>query len=230
MFDQIVFLGIADFKTIKIPQPSGGGHAEAFLIPLGLGIGVIALVFLLLYFLYLLWSLLAAPDSTTALKKRRKGAPKTPKARTPARPAVLIDGSNVMHWNDNKPSLAALIAVIRNLDERGYAPSIVFDANAGWKLLGKYLSDQDFSRLLGLRVEQVLVVPKGTQADPFLLETAKDFGARIVTNDRFRDWAEKYPKVRENGFLIRGGMQNGKVQLTGIEAASITKIHAGAQS
>ena len=147
---------------------------------------------------------------------QRKRRPKS--HRMPER-WVLIDGSNVMHWQDNTPQLAPVRDVVNHLSKLGYVPGVVFDANAGWKLQGKYLHDDDFADLLALEKRQVLVVSKGTQADPFLLDTAKDFGARIVTNDRFRDWAEKYPKVLENGFLIRGGIRDGKVWLNGVEAA-----------
>jgi hypothetical protein len=131
---------------------------------------------------------------------------------------VLIDGSNVMHWQDRTPSLDPVKAVVAQLIAQGYVPGIVFDANAGWKLMGRYLHDGEFARLLGLEDRQVLVVPKGTQADPFLLQTAREFGARIVTNDRYRDWAEHHPEVQEPGFLIRGGMRDGQVWLKGFAA------------
>jgi Zc3h12a-like Ribonuclease NYN domain len=133
---------------------------------------------------------------------------------------ILVDGSNVMHWQDNTPQLAPVLLVIEHLKALGYVPGIVFDANAGWKLMDRYLHDGDFARLLAVEKRQVLVVPKGTQADPFLLETAKEFGARIVTNDRFRDWAKAHPRVLERGFLIRGGMRDGKVWMEGLYAVS----------
>ncbi len=121
---------------------------------------------------------------------------------------VLVDGSNVMHWLDNKPQLAPVLQVVKHLKALGYVPGVVFDANAGWKLEGRYLHDGDFAKLLKLEPRQVMVVSKGTPADPFLLMTADEFGAKIVTNDRFRDWAEAHPKVKESGFLIRGGYRN----------------------
>jgi Zc3h12a-like Ribonuclease NYN domain len=130
---------------------------------------------------------------------------------------ILIDGSNVMHWQDNLPALAPLTGVILRLTGMGYLPGIVFDANAGWKLQGRYLRDAELAWLLGLEKRQVLVVPKGSQADTYLLETAREFGVRIVTNDRFRDWAEAHPEVLKPGFLIKGGMRDGKVWLQGVE-------------
>ena len=137
---------------------------------------------------------------------------------------ILVDGSNVMHWQDNVPTLAPVHAVVQELRRLGYVPGVVFDANAGWKLQGRYLHDGDFARLLGLERRQVLVVAKGTPADPFLLQTAAEFEARIVTNDRFRDWADAHPKVREPGFLIRGGMRDGKAWLAELRAAPTTSV------
>lgn len=131
---------------------------------------------------------------------------------------VLIDGSNVMHWQDGVVALTPLTEVIGRLKELGYVPGVVFDANAGWKLAGRYLHDSDLARLLGLEPRQVLVVPKGTQADSYLLETAREFGVRIVTNDRYRDWAVAHPEVLEPGFLVRGGMRDGRAWLKGLDA------------
>ena len=140
---------------------------------------------------------------------RRKGSEATERW-------ILIDGSNVMHWREGEPDLGTVKTVVTQLIALGYAPGVVFDANAGWKLQGRYLHDQEFARLLALPKRQVLVVGKGTQADPFLLQTARAFGARIVTNDRFRDWATDYPEVLEPGFLIRGGMRDGRLWLQGV--------------
>lgn len=158
-------------------------------------------------------ALLAAALSATLLLLWRR---RSRHLATDAGPEVwvLIDGSNVMHWQrEGGPDLYPVKQVATELSGQGFVPGVVFDANAGWKLKGRYLHDGDFARLLGLETRQVLVVGKGTQADPFLLKTAREFGARIVTNDRFRDWAEAHPEVLEPGFLIRGGLRDGKVWL-----------------
>ncbi|MBY0350058.1 hypothetical protein [Tabrizicola sp.] len=131
-----------------------------------------------------------------------------------ARQTVLVDGSNVIHWLDNTPQLAPLLQVVQDLSRRGLRPGVVFDANVGYKLTGKFMAERDLSRMLSLPRDQILVVPKGTQADPFLLETARDLNARIVTNDRYRDWSDLYPDVARPERLIRGEMRDGKVKLT----------------
>lgn len=134
---------------------------------------------------------------------RRQAAPKY----------VVVDGSNVMHWKDNVPQIESVRAVVDRLTAAGYAPGVVFDANAGHKLLGKYTHDLAFSKLLGLPHNRVLVVPKGTPADPVILASARELGARIVSNDRFRDWAEMHPEVAEPGHVIAGGFRDGQVWL-----------------
>ena len=134
------------------------------------------------------------------------------------RQTILIDGSNVIYWMDNTPQLAPLLQVVHDLSRRGMKPGVVFDANVGYKLMGKFLGERDLSRLLSLPRDQILVVPKGSQADPFLLETARDLKARIVTNDRYRDWTDRFPDVAQPDKLIRGEIRDGRVWLKGMEA------------
>lgn len=134
------------------------------------------------------------------------------------RQVVLIDGSNVMYWMDNTPQLAPLKQVVHDLSRRGMKPGVVFDANVGYKLTGQFMGERDLSRMLSLPRDQILVVPKGKQADPFLLETARDLKARIVTNDRYRDWADRYPDVARPEMLVTGEMRDGRVSLRGLEA------------
>jgi Zc3h12a-like Ribonuclease NYN domain len=122
-----------------------------------------------------------------------------------------------MHWEDNTPHVEPLRRVVTALKSQGLDPGVVFDANAGWKLFGRYMGERELSQILGLPQDQVLVVPKGSPADPWILTTARDFGARIVTNDRYRDWAEAHPEVEKPGFLVRGSLSgSGAVWLEGL--------------
>jgi Zc3h12a-like Ribonuclease NYN domain len=152
--------------------------------------------------------------------RRARGQRPAGAARPPIddRQAVLIDGSNVIHWLDNTPQLAPLLQVVHDLSRRGLKPGVVFDANVGYKLTGKFMGERDLSRMLSLPRDQILVVPKGMQADPFLLETARDLKARIVTNDRYRDWVDRYPDVATPDRLVTGTMRDGRVSLTGLAA------------
>jgi len=119
-------------------------------------------------------------------------------ARAFRRPAaapnpVIVDGSNVMHWKGGEPRYETLRAVLGHLASLGFTPNVVFDANAGYLLCGRYRDDRFLGKALGLPVERVLVVDRGTPADPVILSAARRLEAPIVTNDRFRDWTADYP-------------------------------------
>lgn len=126
---------------------------------------------------------------------------------------VVLDGSNVMHWKDGKPKLETVKEVLDHLSELGFTCGVMFDANAGYLVSGMYVHDAGFGRALGLPEDRVMVVPKGTPADPTILTAARDLGARIVTNDRFRDWVGDFPEINEPGLLIRGGYRSGRLWL-----------------
>ncbi len=126
---------------------------------------------------------------------------------------IIVDGSNVMYWQNNSPGWAPLHDLLHLLDEMGFSPALFFDANAGYLLSGHYQHDQRMAEKLGLSRQQVTVVPKGVQADGMILETARKHGASIITNDRYRDWADRFPELREEGWLVTGGYQAGELRL-----------------
>ena len=126
---------------------------------------------------------------------------------------IVMDGSNVMYWNGETPKIQSVKDVVQKLRELGFTVGVMFDANAGYLLEHQYIHDQRMGRMLGLPTDQIMVVPKGTPADPYILQAARDLGARIVTNDRFRDWAQDYPEVADPGHLIKGGYRSGKLWL-----------------
>ena len=133
--------------------------------------------------------------------------------RRKAQRLIVLDGSNVMHWHEGTPKIETVIEVLRKLESLGFTPGVVFDANVGYKVLGRYLGDKGLARRLQLPPERVLVVSKGTPADPVILAAARKMGAPIVTNDRYSDWAEDHPEVRTPGQLIRGGYRSGQLWL-----------------
>jgi len=126
---------------------------------------------------------------------------------------VFIDGSNVMYWDGQSPKIETVRDAVRLLVEKGYTPGVMFDANAGYHVSDGYRHDHEFAQMLGLPRDQVIVVGKGVQADPHLLQAARDLKAMIVTNDRFRDWAKDFPEVRTRGHLIHGGYHKGRLWL-----------------
>lgn len=141
------------------------------------------------------------------LAARRASALRTTQKR------AIIDGSNVMHWKDGTPQIATVRDVVSHLSQKGFTVGVVFDANAGYLLSGKYQHDDTLSLALNLPESHVMVVPKGQPADPAILTMARDMNARIVTNDRFRDWAGDFPEVRKSGHLIPGSFRSGQLNL-----------------
>ena len=128
-------------------------------------------------------------------------------------PLVVLDGSNIMYWRNGAPDLGTVRDVVQHLSRQGFRPGVVFDANAGHKLVGRYQHHQVLARQLGLPQDRVLVVNKGEVADGLILRFAQDHGARVVSNDRFRDWADQFPQVTQAGFLISGQYHQGALQL-----------------
>ena len=144
---------------------------------------------------------------------RRKPTGSTNRPTTKAARFILVDGSNVMHWRDNTPDLEPVRAVVASLLSQGYTPGVVFDANVGYKLDGRYRNHYKLARRLGLSHDQVMVVPKGEPADPMILRAARDYGGRVVSQDRFRDWEGDFPELRKPDFRVRGGYDGGKLWL-----------------
>ena len=122
---------------------------------------------------------------------------------------MIVDGSNVIHWVNNEPNIKPLIDVLERLKHHGYTAGVIFDASVGHMLHGTYKHDATFSELLGLPLDRIMVVPAGTVADQYILQAARDFRAKIVTNDRYRDWADDFPEVNERGLLITGWYRDG---------------------
>jgi len=172
------------------------------------------------------------PPRHVALRRRRKDAAARPatKAESPAVRGIAYgfiapaqrqeaqgtalptqpdgeDGGATGKGHDPRSESSNAIALL------GYSPGVVFDANAGYKITGRYQHDGALGRLLGLPEDRVMVVAKGTQADPTVLTAARDLGARVVSNDRFRDWVEAYPEVLDPGHVVRGGYRGGKLWL-----------------
>lgn len=143
--------------------------------------------------------------------------PEQPKVQITGK-SVIVDGSNVMHWGGD-PSMKVLSRVLNELQNRGLSPVVYFDANVGHKLLGKSVRPSVMAAELGLPEDQIVFAPKQVPADEVLLERAVSDGLRVVTNDRFLDWKQRFPKVGEKGFLIKGMWKEGSVILLGLGRA-----------
>lgn len=126
---------------------------------------------------------------------------------------VVIDGSNVLYWQGESPSLNAVSAVLGEVRKAGLTPVVWFDANVGYKVGDSYLNPAELARRLGISRKQVRVAPRGSPADPLLLQEAAKLGTGVVTNDRYRDWQASFPSVAEPGVLVHGRVEDGTVRL-----------------
>jgi hypothetical protein len=162
-----------------------------------------------------LWYGIASP----AVREERLSSRPLPKARgglfrrPVVRPKILVDGSNVLHWAGQGPDIETLRGVLREIDSQGLEPIVYFDANVGYLVGDRWLGPGPMSRKLGLGFHNVVIAEKGTPADPLLLDAARRSGARIVTNDRYRDWYEMYPEAAAPERAVRGWAGEGRVSL-----------------
>lgn len=170
-----------------------------------------------------------------ALWRRRSAAPDRPRVDRGARlrgllPAVerrnwiIVDGSNVLYWGQAEPSLAPLLAVLRDIEARGFVAILWFDANAGYLLENRYADEYRMARKVGIKPQYVFIAPKGTPADPLILYTARELTVPVITNDRYRDWATMYPEVLEKGRLISGRIDSGYAILNMPSPAFLAKL------
>ncbi|MBM1221886.1 hypothetical protein JQU17_14665 [Ponticoccus sp. SC2-23] len=135
--------------------------------------------------------------------------PRGRRVRARKRPVIVVDGSNVMHWGGGEPSSEKLSSVLAALIEAGFEPETWFDANVGYKLIGRYAGPGQLARILPIPASSIRVVDKGTPADPELIRSALRQRARIITNDRFQDWRMDFPALEEEGRLISGRIRQG---------------------
>lgn len=133
---------------------------------------------------------------------------------------VILDGSNVMYWHNRTPKLKTVRLAVDEAIAKGYVPVVWFDANVGYLVSDSYMGPGRLANELGLSAKQVLVSPRGTPADPLILQMAKFDNIRIITNDRYRDWEDDFEILRQQDLLVRGHWSRGRVHLKGLPALS----------
>jgi hypothetical protein len=105
---------------------------------------------------------------------------------------VVIDGANVAYEErgaGGKPKLSNLLKVRRELEERGFEAVVLVDASLKYDI-----DDHDQLETL-IRSQQIRQVPAGTDADFFIIQFAHELDALMVTNDRYKDYAERFPWI-----------------------------------
>lgn len=124
----------------------------------------------------------------------------------PARPLVLVDGSNVAHSSEGEQGLLTNITLVCDkLREEGYEPLVLVDAALRHKIDDR----AGYERMVDAGA--IRQAPAGTDADYFILSFARELDASIVSNDRFRDRQKAFPEAA--GRLIRYMVVKGEVVL-----------------
>jgi len=117
---------------------------------------------------------------------------------------VILDGSNVMHWgNEKEPDLEIVQKVIAYIG-RPEAIVVFFDANVGYRVFGENVSSETLAQEIGVPVANLTVVPAGVKADEPMLKFAQSRDAVVVSNDRFNEYTNYSNVSRVSGQVIMG--------------------------
>jgi hypothetical protein len=117
---------------------------------------------------------------------------------------VLVDASNVAHATEGGAARLQNIRLVQErLREEGFEPLVVADAALRHQIDDKHAYEAMIEN------GQVHQAPAGTDADYFILSFARELGARILSNDRYRDRAEEFAEERER--VIRFMIVDGEV-------------------
>lgn len=120
---------------------------------------------------------------------------------------IVVDGANAAYaekTDDGKPKVSNLVALYDELQDEGYDPVIIVDASLVYEV-------DDRQQMEGLLDKQKLrQAPAETDADYFVLRTAVDHDAQVVTNDQYEDYKDDFDiEARRIPFMI----VNGEVEL-----------------
>jgi hypothetical protein len=137
---------------------------------------------------------------------------------------AIFDGSNIYHFGlDNGLGRKALQLLIDELRSDGYRLICFFDANIYHTLLehGEFIKTANrfsitiLQRIFGLKENEIYVVPRGNQADKFIIESLTHLPISFaVTNDRFRDYQTEYDFLTKDTNWRKGlKIQQGRLHL-----------------
>jgi hypothetical protein len=135
------------------------------------------------------------------------GNPQKQQQRGEQRRPIVVDGANVAHEEctpDGRPMAANIAAVRDKLLADGYEPIIIVDAALHHRIDDPGLLEEMID------AQEVRQAPAGTDADFFVIKTAEELGAQIVSNDQYKPYRGEYPWVEERRvplMVIRGTVE-----------------------
>jgi hypothetical protein len=116
---------------------------------------------------------------------------------------IVVDGANAAYaekTDDGKPKVSNLVVLDRKLRDKGYDPVTIVDASLIYEV-------DDPEQLEGLLDQQKLrQAPADTDADYFVLRTAANQDAQIVSNDQYEAYQDEFDiEERRIPFMIVNG-------------------------
>ena len=121
---------------------------------------------------------------------------------------VVVDASNVAYHVKNQngqPQMSNVLAAVKALEESEDEFVIIADASLRHDIDDK----EKFAKLL--ESDNVEEVPAGNDADHFILEIATREKAKILSNDKFRDYAAEFRNIAS--MRIQLIIDNGRLTL-----------------
>lgn len=115
---------------------------------------------------------------------------------------VLLDGNNIYHFGlSHDIATKALKKLADQMRREGFRVVCFFDASIYHTLRdnnafnhSERFSRRILHRIFGLADDEIYIVPSGTQADKYIIETLAQMPKSFaITNDRFRDYQIQYP-------------------------------------
>lgn len=134
---------------------------------------------------------------------------------------IFIDGSNLIYWSKTQNiDIRPLAELCNYLRVANISFLVYFDANikyvletAGKPMFPKQRDTNDLQALFDLFIHEIEVVPGGTQADNFILQRAAIENGLVISNDRYRDFDEEYPWIKNPNRVHRGGVSGGNLYI-----------------
>jgi hypothetical protein len=138
---------------------------------------------------------------------------------------IIIDGSNVANYGVNvgakeNAKIKNIELVMDGLKGQGLVDiKVICDANLRWVIDDPKLFEEMIDN------NQVIQVPAKTDADNWFFKYAKEFNAKVVSNDTFKKWVERDIWVRENAesfrvpFMIVDGVVKFENLETGLDSS-----------
>lgn len=120
---------------------------------------------------------------------------------------IYVDGNCIVRHSPQYRS-KALVYLLEGLKQKGYAPTVLFDANIFYVLKekGDWFGLEQLDRMLKEGSDRTIVVPSGTPCDEYLLMLSDGDRAPIVTYDTFKQdhYRKRYPWLNNR---VESGMR-----------------------